>query len=366
MHSPQQVALARPGSHGEWRVLVALLVATVLGPVCHAADSKPKVWIISDASDPTLPGPNKHGTLNDPDDVSAMASYLLLANEFDTIGIVVASTHRHPHQHTPDQGSWANRLFGSAYKHDVVNLNRQIGGYPTDIVFKQSCIKQTGERFAESKDYRSLDGRPSVRDLREAISKVPTGETLNVLCWGPLTEPAMLLAHCQQTDRLDLCERFRIIAHWTDSSLHQGSPANPADVANCREDSAACAFLKRLASSGTVAYHECGAIGQHGIVSGGPKGTEYFDQFRSSRLGRLFVNGSYVHRGVDHSDSATFWVLLGEWGVSLGDLPSDGSNNPTRERRNERAFSDASARIHDELLRRSRAAAMTPHSDGAQ
>ena len=60
---------------------------------CPLRDTgKPVVWIYTDMSDKTIPGPNKEGTVNDPDDISAMAGYLLLADCFDTRGIVVAST----------------------------------------------------------------------------------------------------------------------------------------------------------------------------------------------------------------------------------------------------------------------------------
>ena len=67
-----------------------------LGPICHAsslllltvaaltAAPKPIVWIYTDMSDSTLKGSEQRGHVNDPDDISAMAGYLLLANEFDT------------------------------------------------------------------------------------------------------------------------------------------------------------------------------------------------------------------------------------------------------------------------------------------
>jgi hypothetical protein len=62
---------------------------------------KPKVWIYTDMTDNTLPGKNHMGTINDPDDISAMAGYLLMANMFETKGIVVASTHRGEHKTAP-------------------------------------------------------------------------------------------------------------------------------------------------------------------------------------------------------------------------------------------------------------------------
>jgi hypothetical protein len=155
----------------------------------------------------------------------------------------------------------------------------------------------------------------------------------------------------------DVLKRLRFIAHWTDSSLHQGSPDHPDNVANCREDAVACAYLKELARAGDITYYELGAIGQHGIVTGSPKGAAYYDRFKVSPLGKIFAEGKFVHNSVDHSDSATYWTLLGNWGVSLRDIDPNGTNTPEVERANEKQFEASSKRIHDELLRRARAAA---------
>ncbi|MCV9389308.1 DUF1593 domain-containing protein [Reichenbachiella ulvae] len=311
---------------------------------------KPSVWIYTDTTDPSLPGNNHMGTINDPDDVSAMAGYLLMANMFDTKGIIVASTHREEHAHTPDQGEWANRYYGDAYRKDVNGLNENIGGYPTNIQFTESSIKVTAERFDLKGDYQSLDKYPTVRMLLDSM--LTTDQVIHVLCWGSLTEPAILVKHLIQTKQVHLFNQLKFIAHWTNSSLHQGTPEHPEHVANCREDATACAFLKEMALNGHIEYYECGAIGQHGIVSGGPKGMEYFEQFKSSSLGRMFVEGKYVHNGVDHSDAATYWVLLGDWGVSLSDIKSNGANFPDMEKANQERFAFWSQRIHDELLRR--------------
>jgi hypothetical protein len=186
---------------------------------------------------------------------------------------------------------------------------------------------------------------------------LPTGEVIHVLCWGSLTEPAILVNHCLATGQEAVLEKLRFIAHWTNSSLHQGTPEHPEHVANCREDARACAYLKQVALDGAIKYFECGAIGQHGIVSGSPKGKDYFDQFRVSRLGTIFVDGKFAYNSVDHSDAATYWTLLGEWGVSLDDIANNGTNDPAIEKANEAKFEAWSRRIHDELLRRARAAA---------
>jgi hypothetical protein len=112
-----------------------------------------------------------------------------------------------------------------------------------------------------------------------------------------------------------------------------------------------------VARQGHIRYYECGAIGQHGIVSGSPKGDAYFEQFKLSHLGRIFVDGKFVFNSVDHSDAATYWTLLGTWGVSLEHIRPDGTNDPRVEQANEKIFQEWSPKIHNELLRRCRAAA---------
>ncbi len=332
------------------------LILTMLILLSSATQAqKPKVWIYTDMSDNSLPGKNHMGTINDPDDISAMAAYLLLANMFDTKGIVVASTHRKEHRTTPHQGDWANRFWRDAYEKDVKSLNLIIGGYPEKIDFLQSCIKESAERYNPQKEYASLENFSSVQalfDLADAEIDI-----INVLCWGSLTEPAILVNHCVVNNRYDILGKLRFIAHWTSSLWHQGSAEHPENVANCREDAEACAYLKTQALNGHIRYYECGAIGQHGIVSGSPKGDDYYKRFKASHLGKLFVEGKYAHGSPDHSDAATYWVLLQNWGLSLNDLTSNGTNYPEVENANEEKFKQWSKRIHDELLRRSDAAA---------
>lgn len=315
---------------------------------------KPKVWIYTDMSDNTIPGKNHMKTVNDPDDISGMAGYLLMANMFDTKGIVVTSTHRSEHKNSGNQADWANNFFGQGYKKDVLNLNKNIGGYPKNIEFIQSCIKESAEKYNSTTAYNSLENYKTVALLKDEVEKSP--EIINVLCWGSLTEPAILVNYCIANKRFDLLKKLRFIAHWTNSSLHQGTPEDPAKVANCNEDRAACEFLKEQALNGVITYFECGAIGQHGIVSGSPKGIEYYNQFKKSNLGKIFSEGKFVQESVDHSDAATYWVLLGNWGVSLNDISSNGTNLPEVEKKNEEQFLMSSKKIHQELLRRSKAA----------
>lgn len=334
-------------------------LAVCLGGISSAlyADTrKPVVWIYTDMSDKTIPGPNKEGTVNDPDDISAMAGYLLLADCFDTRGIVVASTHRKQHASSGNQAEWAQREFGDAYAADVVNLKKVYPDFPDSISFTQSCIKESAERFDYKKDYaRILDRYPTVTSILDLLQHEK--DTVNVLCWGSLTEPAILVNACLHSGRAHLLKKVRFIAHWTDSSLHQGSPEHPENVANCREDAAACSYLKAMAAQGKILYYELGAIGQHGIVSGSPRGKDYFNQFHKSHLGKIFATGKYAFDTVDDSDCATYYVLLGRWGVSLQDVASDGTNNPEVEKANEKKFFQEAAAIRAELLKRSDVAA---------
>ena len=334
-------------------------LAVCLGGISSAlyADTgKPVVWIYTDMSDESIPGPNKEGTVNDPDDISAMAGYLLLADCFDTRGIVVASTHRKQHATSGNQAEWAQHYLGEAYAADVVNLKKVYPDFPDSISFTQSCIKESAERFDYKKDYaKVLDHYPTVISLLDLLEHEK--DTVNVLCWGSLTEPAILVNACLHSGRAYLLKKVRFIAHWTDSSLHQGSPEHPENVANCREDASACSYLKAMAAEEKILFYELGAIGQHGIMSGSPRGKNYFNQFHKSHLGKIFATGKYAFNTVDDSDSATYYVLLGRWGVSLCDVASDGTNNPEVEKANEKKFFQEAAAIRAELLTRSDVAA---------
>lgn len=335
-----------------------LAISLFMLPSLFSFAQKPKVWIYTDMSDRTLKGQTHMGSVNDPDDISAMAGYLLMCNEFKTLGIVVSSTHRKEHAQTPDQGEWANNFFGKAYASDLPGLNKNIGGYPKKLSFIQSCIKESAEHFSNAKKYTDLSGYSTVKALRDVAKK--QNDIINVLCWGSLTEPAILVRHCLETGQTKILKKLRFIGHWTNSALHQGSAEHPENVANCREDALACAFMKQCALNGKIKYFELGAIGQHGIVSGSPKGDDYYNQFKTSAIGKIYAEGKYVFNCVDDSDAATYWALLGKWGISLKDVASDGTNDPNIEKINEDKFFNESKRIHDELLRRAKLAKGNP------
>jgi hypothetical protein len=266
---------------------LALITFTI-----SAFPQKPKVWIYSDMSDKTIPGTNSEGTVNDPDDISAMAGYILMSNEFNTINIVVASTHRSEHKTTGNQGTWATNYFGPAYTADLLGLNANIGGYPNAFTFQQSCIKESGERYSDSKDYSDLSGYSTVKSLLDYVSG--QSDIVNVLIWGSTTEPAIFVKHCLSNGKSDQLKKVRFIAHWTNSSIWQGSDAQPWKVANCNEDIDACNYLKDRAYARNIDYYECGAIGQNGVM-GGVSGDTYFNQFRAGQIGKIFREGKYAY-----------------------------------------------------------------------
>lgn len=318
---------------------------------------KPIVWIISDGNDSTLTKPDG-SRVTDPDDVVALASYLLMSNHFDTRGVVIASSHHGDIlSKAENQAQWAKRYFGEAYKKDLPNLNKHIGGYQEEIPFIESCLKNSGEKFDSNKSYSSLKNYSSVDQLFNLVKK--SKDVVNVLCWGTLTEPAIFVKHCKVTGKEALLSKVRFISHWTNSSLHVGTEEHPERVHNYFNDSSAGAYIKNEALNGSILFYECGAIGQYGVVEGAPRGREYYDQFTSSHIGEIFATGNFLSwKGfVDGSDCASFLVLLGNWGVSLNDINSNGTNPQEIELANEKKFFDNSPKIHDELLRRSRVAA---------
>ena len=318
---------------------------------------KPIVWIISDASDKTLKRSNGKN-VTDPDDISALASYLLISNFFETKGIVVAS-NQCPEvlSKVENQAEWANRYLGEAYKLDIVNLNKEIGGYQPSMPFIESCLKNTGEYYNPEKKYSSLKNYSSIKSLVKTVENAKG--IVNILCWSTLTEPAIFVNHCLTTGKGNLLNKVRFISHWTSSNFHVGTLEHPEQVHNYFNDYSAGDYIKKQALNGVIKFYECGAIGQFGIVEGSYRGEDFYNQFKSSELGTIFVEGKYVeHKGyVDGSDCATFWTLLGDWGVSLDDIASNGTNFPEVEERNEKAFFDNAKRINEELLRRSRVAA---------
>ncbi len=331
-------------------ILPMVLLIALLAKVGLA--EKPAVWVLSDMTDKRLPGPGASGTITDPDDISAMAGFLLFANEFVIHGITISSTSRKQILSAPDQAAWANSYIGAAYRQDVASLNAHLGGYPEDIVFKQAS--SGGQRFNEERDYADLKDYPTVQALVDQLNT--QSEPLYILGWGATTEAAIAVKHCISTQKQESLSRIRILTHWTTSYLHNAGK-NHHNVANCNFDRPACMYLKEQAAKGVIKYYECGAIGQYGIVSGGPRGDDYFNRFKKSALGNIFMEGKYAHGNVDWSDAATYVVLMGKYGVTLNDLKSDATTSVDLEAQLENTFKNQSKVLHDELLRRVEAAA---------
>nr|MCU0748312.1 hypothetical protein [Akkermansiaceae bacterium] len=72
------------------------------------------------------------------------------------------------------------------------------------------------------KSYQDLGKHSTVQALLDAARK--TESPIHVLCWGSLTEPAILVRHGLESDDKDILKRLVFIAHWTDSPLNQGTP----------------------------------------------------------------------------------------------------------------------------------------------
>lgn len=305
---------------------------------------KPAVWLISDG------GKN----INDPDDISAIASYILMSNHFDTRAIVLGSTTHPWNKETENQQKWAEETYGKAYKADLPNLNTYIGGYQKEFRFLESSIKGQGKSFSPVVNY-SLKDFPSIQALFKEVDK--SKQIIHVLCYGPLTEQAIFVSYCIKNKRTDVLNKVKFISHWTSSNFHVGTKENPEHTHNCFADGVACHYMKQRALDGTIQFYECGGIGQYGIVESAQKGKRFYSFFKESHLGKIFAEGKFNKNRVDDSDSATYWALLGNYGVSLDDIASNGTNYPEVEMRNEKAFSKRAKDIRKELLRRSNAAA---------
>lgn len=348
--------------HKVWGVFLSILLLGTTVVSCSNAGgddslAKPRVWIISDGNDNSLHRPNgRH--ITDPDDVSALATYLLMSNRFDTRGIVVASSSGSLLTGKPSQATWAKEYFGKAYQEDLPNLNKYIGGYQAEIPFYESFLKEHHTHFAWEIDYTDITPYPSVQKAVSALKE--STAPLYVMNWGNLTEAAILVRHLEQTNQNDLLRRLIFISHWTHSTLHVGTVRNPANTHNCRADAGACDYMHIKASDGLIKFYECGGIGQAGIVENSRLGDAYHEQYKNSALGRIFVEGKYIRGGVDDSDAATVWALIGGWGVSLDDISSSGLNFPEVEKRNEEAFAKHAKDIRNEIRRRARAAAGYP------
>lgn len=322
--------------------------ADVPDPGDQEPNGKPNVWILTDMSDPRL-------GVNDPDDVVAMAMYLLNADRFNTASVTVASTHRSRLLTAPNQATWASGHLGGAYAKAQPCLQAQYGGYPSTVPWRQSSLS-TGDsirKFRDQDDYANLNGFPSVRALVDYARENP----VFVLAWGPLTEAAMAVKHLKTRGDAAALRNVTIISHWTTSYIAQGTPQAPFEVANCKDDRSACDYLHQQArSDADVKFYDLGSIGQTGIVSGSPSGYNW-SAFRSSSLGEIYVDTKFAYGKPDGSDAATFYALMGDYGVTLASLNDDGTLSKAIEERSRDLFRDHTRALLDDLLERSAVAA---------
>lgn len=334
-------------------IITALLNLVIIQ---NAIAQKPKVWIISDGSDKNIKDKVTGKSIGDPDDISAIASYLLMSNMFDTRAIVVGSKFSLSMDWVGSQKEWADTYFLKAYKKDIPYLNKSIGGYQSEIKFLESYLKENPKKYIPSQKYISLNEFSTIKALFEEVDN--SKEIINVLCWGTLTEQAILVNYCLIHNRKDILNKIRFISHWTNSSFRVGTLEQPEHVHNCFNDADACAYMKEMAINGHIKFYECSGIGEFGIVAGSPKGLDFYNQFKKSEIGSIFVEGKYMDwiQTIDDSDCATYWALLGDWGVSLNDIASNGTNFPEVEQKNEAAFYKWSPLIRNELLRRAKLA----------
>lgn len=337
--------------HTSSLILLSLLAACTQSSNTVDSDKPPRIWVLTDMSDPNDRRAGGH-PYNDPDDIVSLAALLLEANRFDIERIVYSSNQR---DGLSDATSFVNEVFVSAYEHDQPYLNEAFPGYPKTIPFELSSVQQNGSPipYNPDSDYSDLGNLPTVKDLVAAAEAGP----LYVLIWGPATEAAMAVKHCLTTGKIDALENMTMVAHWTKSLIAQGTPERPFHVANCRDDKIACHYLHEEAlSNPLVKYVELGSTGQKGVVNGSDKYSK-IDDFSNSRLGQIFRHAKFYHGKPDQSDGATFWLLVNEFGPTIAEVAKDGTmDQATEEKMRDQFLADAPA-LMDDLLARSNAAA---------
>ncbi|RDV29371.1 hypothetical protein DXV75_02680 [Alteromonas aestuariivivens] len=322
----------------------------------NAEQTQPHVWVYSDLSDPRDRRSGGHPQ-NDPDDIVSLASLLLSSNRYHIAAVVVGSTNR-KNLHNPLP--FLEQTFIPAYQHDRKALIEHYPDMQATIPFYWSSLTQQPQphKFDPQRDYTDLTEFPTVK----ALVKYARQQPVWVLNWGPMTESAIVVKHLLDTSATDTLKNLRFVSHWTKSSLAQGSPQAPFDVANCRDDGAACHYLhEQAAQQSGVFLIELGAVGQTGIVNGSNQWKEKAE-FDLSRLGQIFYRAKYYFGQPDQSDAATHWLLSGIDGLSASLYPQDGGLSQQLEADNQQRFYQAAPAIMADLNHRSQLAAGEPFS----
>lgn len=303
----------------------------------------PRVWILSDLSDPGDP------TGTDKDDIVALSATLMRASELDIQGVVVGSTSVNLSRNAL---SWTNNNIISAYNTDRPGMNAVYPGYQTNVPTYLAGTTET--TFSSSNNYSDISAAQfsTVRSMLAAAQS----QKLFVLCWGPLTEAAIAVKHCKTTGKTALLSNLVFISHWTSSYLKQNPGGGVFNTYNCNKDAAACSYIHNTAGSdANVKFYELGAIGQLGFVDR-PGAYGQLNAFQNSALGRLFKNTKTVSGNPDGSDMSTAWALMGGFGVTYTSFPSNGTLTRTLEDNNANAFNSNYTRLMDDLRNRSNAA----------
>ena len=338
---------------------------------------KPNIWIHTDMTSAlsytTTSTTSEANTdqNSDPDDHAALAQYLLLANRFNTVHIVVGVTNRDTDFNT---GTFVQNTFiDGAYASDYPGLNNTIGGYPSPSSIKVSessltagsgYINFSNTPDTKYDDYNSLPG--TVKLLVDELNKSTYSSTnpLYVLVWGGLQEVAMATKHLIRNGNTAALNRLFVVSHWTMSYINQGTPSDPYDVANCNASSAACDYMHNMAKASGAAFKfvDCGSSGQGGIVNG--SGTFFTGgitganatQLKKSKLGALAVKSKFVYGKIDGSDCASYYTVLGTYGVSLSSFANNGATTQVQEQNAIDTYKNTATDIWNDLLAASNAA----------
>ena len=344
---------------------------------------KPNIWLTSDftgikAGEPVwkdkIETMSHFNTESDADDYCAIANYLMLANKFNTVRIVLGSDWAPSERSTNAADEFRNR-FLPAYRHDVAYWNSEngIGGYPSadDIAAKVRLASTQGNSFMVKESYAELDKLPeTVRELVLELKSMQYSaqNPLYVLVWGPATEVAIAIKHLQSTNQKQALQNLFVVSHWTTSFLsHNGPSLCQTDsvnrikygVANCNEDCKACDFLHTEAAKPYALFRfvDVGSIGQTGIVDGSvpyfaPNGYQNpkVALFKKSMMGEMFISSNFIRNRPDGSDMVTAYVLLKEYGITLADFNSNGQLTEKQEQNGMEVFKKQAPYMLDELL----------------
>lgn len=344
---------------------------------------KPNIWLTSDFTgiktgqavwkDKTQTI-SHYNTESDADDYCALANYLMLANRFNTVGIVLGSDGASAERSTNAVDEFRKR-FLPAYEHDVKYWNSEngIGGYPSadEIEATVRLASTQGKRFDPKESYKNIKKLPAtVSELVKQLKsdKYSAKNPLYVMVWGPATEVAIAIKHLQANKQTKALQNLFVVSHWTTSYLYVQNPSRcrtdsidkiKNGVANCNEDCQACKFLHDEAAkvNANFRFVDVGSIGQTGIVDGS---VPYFSSegyqhkkvttFKKSMMGEMFISSNFVQNRPDGSDIATVYVILGTYGLTLKDFNQNGQLTEAQERNGMQVYKKQATYILDDLL----------------